>query len=275
MSRENVELAKRAMDMYNTDAALSEYDALVTPDFGWITAMARVEDEVMRGREGVAEYYASLDAAWESVRVFGGEFRDLGDRVLWLGQMEGRGRGSGAVVRSPAASLYEFRDGRISRLRSFLDHDEALRAVGLAEQAMSEESTTPDLVERQKRATEAANRRDLDAVMAFIAPDAVYDMSPVGMGVFEGQAAARGFIEDWWASYEEHEFEAEKTLDLGNGVGFRVLIQKGRPVGSSGEVELRYAVVSVWKDGLIVRVTNYTDIDEARDAAERLAEERG
>jgi ketosteroid isomerase-like protein len=140
---------------------------------------------------------------------------------------------------------------------------------------MSEESTNSDLVERQKRATEAANRRDLDAVMAFIAPDAVYDMSPVGMGVFEGQAAARGFIEDWWASYEEHEFEAEETLDLGNGVGFRVLIQKGRPVGSSGEVELRYAVVSVWEDGLIVRVTNYTDIDEARAAAERLAEERG
>ena len=139
---------------------------------------------------------------------------------------------------------------------------------------MSEESTTPDLVERQKRLTEVANRRDLDAMMAFYAPDGVYDMSPVGMGVFEGQAAARGFIEDWWASYEEHEFEAEETLDLGNGVGFRVLIQKGRPLGSSGEVELRYAAVSVWEDGLIVRVTNYTDIDEGRAAAERLAEER-
>ena len=138
-----------------------------------------------------------------------------------------------------------------------------------------EESTTPDLVERQKRLTEAGNRRDLDAMMAFYAPDGVYDMSPVGMGVFEGQAAARGFIEDWWASYEEHEFEAEEILDLGNGVGFRVLIQKGRPVGSSGEVELRYATVSVWEDGKIARITNYTDIDQARAAAERLAEERG
>src|SRR5437764_1397142 len=133
MSQENVEIAKRARDTYNTDAALSEYAALVTPDFEWITAMAGVEDEVMRGREGVEAYYASLNAAWESVRVFGGEFRDLGDRVLWLGQMEARGRSSGAVVCSPAASLYEFRDGRISRLRSFLDHGEALKAVGLDE----------------------------------------------------------------------------------------------------------------------------------------------
>jgi hypothetical protein len=108
---------------------------------------------------------------------------------------------------------------------------------------MSEESTPSELMELQKRLTEAANRRDLDALMAFYEPDAVYDMSPIGMGVFEGQAAARGFIEDWWGSYEEFEFEAEETLDLGNGVGFRVLIQKGRPVGSSGEVQLRYAAV--------------------------------
>ena len=138
---------------------------------------------------------------------------------------------------------------------------------------MPEGSTTPDLVELQKRLTDAANRRDLDVMMAFYAPDGVYDM-PMGMGTFEGHAAVRGFIEDWWGSYEELEFEAEETLDLGNGVGFRVLIQKGRPVGSSGEVDLRYAAVSVWEDGKIARITNYTYIDDARGAAERLARER-
>jgi ketosteroid isomerase-like protein len=130
MSEENVEVAKRAMDSYNTRDL--DYE-LMTPDFEWTTAMAGVDNEVMRGREGIDNYYESLDAVWEHVRVFGGEWRDLGDRVLWLGQMEGRGRGSGATVVSPAASLYEFRDGRISRIRSFLDHGEALRAAGLEE----------------------------------------------------------------------------------------------------------------------------------------------
>jgi ketosteroid isomerase-like protein len=140
---------------------------------------------------------------------------------------------------------------------------------------MSDESTARDLVELQKRLTAATNRGDVDAIVAFYAPDAVYDMSPIGMGVFEGRAAARGFIEDWWISYEESEFEAEETLDLGNGVGFRVVVQRGRPVGSSGEVRLRYGIVSVWEDGKIARITNYTDVDEARAAAERLAHERG
>jgi ketosteroid isomerase-like protein len=140
---------------------------------------------------------------------------------------------------------------------------------------MSEESTTPDLVELQNRLTDAGNRRDLDAITAFYATDGVFDMSPMGMGVFEGQAAVRGFLEDWLAPYQEYEFQAEETLDLGNGVGLRVIIQKGRPVGSSGDVQLRYAAVGVWDDSKIVRMTNYNDIDQARAAAERLAEERG
>jgi len=37
---------------------------------------------------------------------------------------------------------------------------------------------------------------------------------------------------------------------------------------------MRHANVFVWVEGLIVRVTHYDDIDEARAAAERLAEER-
>src|SRR5204863_6170763 len=40
---------------------------------------------------------------------------------------------------------------------------------------MSEESTTPDPVERVRRQFEAANRRDLDAVMSSFAVDAVLE----------------------------------------------------------------------------------------------------
>ena len=139
-----------------------------------------------------------------------------------------------------------------------------------------EESTTPDLVELGRGLFEAANRRDFDAILLRYAPDAVWDMNPLGgLGTFEGHAAIRGFWEDWYASYEHFEIEPEEQRDLGNGVGFTVVIQKARPVGSSGEVRLRYALVSVWVEGLIVRLTNYADIDEARAAAEQLAESRG
>jgi hypothetical protein len=73
---------------------------------------------------------------------------------------------------------------------------------------------------------------------------------------------------------KEYSLDEETILDLGNGVTFAVLLQKGRPVGSTGVVELRYIQVTTWVDGLIVCITPYTDIDQARAAAERLAEER-
>jgi ketosteroid isomerase-like protein len=40
---------------------------------------------------------------------------------------------------------------------------------------MPEESTTPDPVELTRLAFEAVNQRDIDAVMGFFAPDAVFD----------------------------------------------------------------------------------------------------
>jgi ketosteroid isomerase-like protein len=140
---------------------------------------------------------------------------------------------------------------------------------------MPDESTTADLVERYRDSLEAANRRDFDAMTRFWAPEAVWDTSPAGVGKFEGLAAFRGFFEDWVSSYQEFEVEAEEVHDLGNGITFAILVQRGRPVGSRGEVRVRSATVGEWTDGLVVRVTNYPDVDEARAAATRLAEERG
>jgi ketosteroid isomerase-like protein len=140
---------------------------------------------------------------------------------------------------------------------------------------MSPESTTPHLVELVRETVEAGGRGDLDALLSFYAPDAVWDMSNVGMGEFEGHTAIRGFLEDWLGSYEEMQWEAEEIRDLGNGITLAVVVQTGRPVGSTGEVQVRSAGVSIWTDGLVDRVTNYADIDEGRAAAERLAAERG
>jgi ketosteroid isomerase-like protein len=140
---------------------------------------------------------------------------------------------------------------------------------------MPEESVTSDLVELTRRRVHAADSGDIDAMTSFLAQDAVWDSSPMGLEVYEGRAAIHGGLEDWWGAFEVSGAEAEEILDLGNGVSFAVLTLTGRPPGGSGEVQLRYAAVSRWREGVIVRETNYTDIDEARAAAERLAESKG
>jgi ketosteroid isomerase-like protein len=137
---------------------------------------------------------------------------------------------------------------------------------------MSEESTTPDQVELVRGLVDALDRCDVDTVVSFHAPDAVLEAA---VGRFEGVAAMRGFIEDWLANYEEFAATLEEVRDLGNGVSFSVIRQQGRLVGSSGHVQLRNAMVNVWVDGVIARTITGPDIDEARAAAERLAEERG
>jgi ketosteroid isomerase-like protein len=95
------------------------------------------------------------------------------------------------------------------------------------------------------------------------------------LGTFDGIAAVRGVFEDWISSYEEFEVVAEEIVDLGNGVTYAILRQRGRLVGSSGEVRLRFASVGHTVDGLFVRVTNRPDIDQARADAKRLADEGG
>lgn len=139
---------------------------------------------------------------------------------------------------------------------------------------MTEESTTPDLVELTRRSLDAAKHRDFDAMLSFWGSDPVWDVSPMGLGIYEGAVAIRGFFEDWIGAYEEWDIEPEEVLDLGNGVVLAVFLQNARPVGSNGRVRLRYAAVSVWREGVTVRTTNYSDIDETRAAAERLAETR-
>jgi ketosteroid isomerase-like protein len=139
---------------------------------------------------------------------------------------------------------------------------------------MREERTTPDLEETFRRTVEAFNRRDFDGALAVYRPDAVWDASSVGVSVFKGHRAIRGFFEDWLASYEDFDQVIEEFRDLG-GVTFAVPLQRARPWGSSGSVEVRYAAVGTWGDGFVERFTVYTDIDESRAAAERLAEERG
>jgi ketosteroid isomerase-like protein len=137
---------------------------------------------------------------------------------------------------------------------------------------MSEESTIPDLAELTRLAFEAVNRRDIDAVMGFFAPDAFL----AGFEVVEGRAAIRGFLDEWFGSFAELRFEVEELVVRDDGVVLAVIHQEGRPVGVDGQVHQREGWAIHWSaDGLIVRLTTDNDIDEARAASERLAQEQG
>ena len=143
-----------------------------------------------------------------------------------------------------------------------------------------EESTTPDPLETFRRGVEAFNRRDLDASIGMWAADAVWELSPDRMGLFEmvaptGHAAIRKLVEEYPAAFDDFQLAIEEAHALGNGVTFHAIIERGTPHGGSGLLERCYGFVATWRDGRIARAKNYLDIDEARAAAGRLAQERG
>jgi ketosteroid isomerase-like protein len=140
---------------------------------------------------------------------------------------------------------------------------------------VSQELTTPDLEETYRRFSAAVVRRDFDGAIAAFRSDAVWDGSATGVGVFEGRQAIRGFIADWYCAYQTFEQAIEEFGDLGDDVTLVVTLHRAQLPGSGGFVEGRYARVLTWTDGLIQRVTVYADVDEARAAAEQLAQERG
>jgi SnoaL-like domain len=140
---------------------------------------------------------------------------------------------------------------------------------------MPAEPPTPDLIELNRRAIEAVGHRDFEVAMESYGRESVWDTSALGLGTHTGPEVIRRAFEEWTALYEEFEVEIEENLDVGCGVLLSVTRQRGRVTGSTGYGELLYASVTEWANGLIVRVTPFTNIDEARAAAERLAKERG
>lgn len=142
---------------------------------------------------------------------------------------------------------------------------------------MAEQDGTPTLVELAQRTVEATNDGDFETLQKLYAPNAVWRAPGADLVEerFEGSAAIRRFLEGWFGSVHDLELEAREIRDLGSGVVFSRFVQRGRPLGSTASIEFHFATFSIWDGGLILENAGYTDIDEARAAAERLAAERG
>ena len=134
MPRDKVDVAKRALDAFNRRDVDGFFAELATPDFELHAGIARaLGGDVYRGREGVEQFDRDRGESWEEVQNVAEEFRDLGDSVLVLGTVRGRGRDSGAPVEAAYVSILDFRGDRIWRNRAYLDRAEGLRAAGLSE----------------------------------------------------------------------------------------------------------------------------------------------
>jgi uncharacterized protein len=81
-----------------------------------------------RSRADVAHYFDQMATQWEMVRFTPEEFVAQKSRVAVLGSCAWRSRRTGAVVESPFAQFFTFRNGRIARVVEMFDTAAAVAA---------------------------------------------------------------------------------------------------------------------------------------------------
>jgi ketosteroid isomerase-like protein len=136
MSQENVEAFRGASEAYNRRDA----EALVEfahPDVEWhpaaFRALVGAEAAVYRGHDGLRQMFQEVDESLARAEAEWFDIRDLGERIIATGRLHTRGRESGAEIEAPVAVVADFADGKVLRVRTYLEPKEALEAAGLSE----------------------------------------------------------------------------------------------------------------------------------------------
>jgi ketosteroid isomerase-like protein len=139
MSQENVEIVRRAFEAFQAGITRGDPGApfdsgILAPDTEWIVPPAAPGfRQVYRGREEFLEFMRTWteDFDWwielESVVDAGG------DRVVAFTHQRATGKASGVPVELHMGTVWELRDGRVVRIRNFLDPIDARQAAGLSE----------------------------------------------------------------------------------------------------------------------------------------------
>lgn len=134
MSREKVEVVSRAYERYNrttTDDLNTWLAEFFDPEIELHDAPVFPGAAMYRGLDAVRRHVEDYFEAWAESRIEIEEIGSVGDRVVARIRYDGVGLQSGTRTGGvPIGAVYDFRGGRVLRVRQFNDHAEALAAAG-------------------------------------------------------------------------------------------------------------------------------------------------
>jgi ketosteroid isomerase-like protein len=106
---------------------------------------------------------------------------------------------------------------------------------------------------------------DVDEAMAFADPDIVWN--PIEELPTQGHDAVRASLARWKAEWNDYELIPEEFVDKGDRVLATVRL-RGRGRGSGVEIDARFYDLYTLRDGMIVRMDQFTERSQALEAAE-------
>ena len=123
-------------------------------------------------------------------------------------------------------------------------------------------------IEVVKKAIDAFNRHDTEAMLALGSDDFVYDWTrsiAPNRGIYRGLSGIVEFVEDQWSAFEEIMIEPSEFLARGCHVVVPATV-RGRGRGGVA-VHARSAQLFTFDDGRLMRITLFQRRDEALAAA--------
>jgi ketosteroid isomerase-like protein len=125
-------------------------------------------------------------------------------------------------------------------------------------------------VELVREVTDAANRVDVDALVAVVAPDVVWEENPELPGlreVYRGRAEVREWAEELIEVFESGHIEVVEITELRDDGVFTENVLTARGKGSGVPVDLRFWSVYWVAEGEIARRRAFWNRDDALEAA--------
>ena len=136
MSQQNVETLRRCFALVNergVEAATGAFGHLLDDEFGLEEAADMPDRQRHAGKDAFIANMRKVEEAFDELRLEPLEFVDLGEDLVVVISMSGRGRAGGAPVEMTFAQLWSLRDGKAVSLRDYATRAEALEAVGRQE----------------------------------------------------------------------------------------------------------------------------------------------
>ena len=109
------------------DGRLAEWAAGLPPDFELIPVTALQGGASFIGPEGVVSFFDDARDAWETMRIDVDDVVEFDERVVVLGRIRNRGRGSGMELDVVMAHVWTLENGVPVRAEMIGDREEALR----------------------------------------------------------------------------------------------------------------------------------------------------
>ena len=129
MSQENVETVERAIAAINA-RDIDAYLACCTEKVQLLISESVGADYL--GPDGIKRFFTDIEDVGPDFRIEVERVQAIGDsHALAFLRVSSTGRASGIVTGAESATVYDFIDGKMNRIRIFLDRDEGVKAVGL------------------------------------------------------------------------------------------------------------------------------------------------